>query len=375
MSSTAINLSTLPAPEVVETLSFESIFAEMLADLRERDPVFAALVESDPAYKVLEVAAYRELLLRSRVNDAAQAVMLAYAKGSNLEQLAALYGVSRLTSEDDTSLRTRTQLALEGFSTAGPVGAYRFHALSAVRLWADAEGRTWQQRVRDVAISSTTPGRVDVVVLAEPEECLSDLSQAAFNDYDGSCWGVKVIYAQGYTEGATSMAVEALPAPIASGTAIIFQSGAMFTTDADALLGATEITGELVGDVSYGEEAGLLNAVLAAVSSDEVRPLTDMVTVKSARIVPFTVSADLTVYTGPDEAVVKSTALLRLQSYVAGRHRLGSTVTASGLTSAAHVEGVHEVVMSPDTTLEIAADQAAYCPAENVEVNIAGRVA
>ncbi|MCP4102949.1 MAG: baseplate assembly protein, partial [Lentisphaerae bacterium] len=66
----AIDLSLLPAPNVIEPLDYEIIFSAMLTDLQSKATEFSALVESDPAYKVLEVAAYRELMLRQRVNDA-----------------------------------------------------------------------------------------------------------------------------------------------------------------------------------------------------------------------------------------------------------------------------------------------------------------
>jgi len=79
MSFSAIDLSALPAPDIIETLDFEVILAAMLTDLQARDASFSALVESDPAYKILEVAAYRELLLQARINSAAKAVMLPYA--------------------------------------------------------------------------------------------------------------------------------------------------------------------------------------------------------------------------------------------------------------------------------------------------------
>ncbi len=124
---TAVDLSQLPAPDVVELLDYETILAAMLADLRARDAAFDALVESDPAFKILEVAAFRELLLRQRVNEAARGVMLAYAAGSDLDQLAALFGVQRLvldpgnpaalppvpsSYEGDAELRRRVQLSL-----------------------------------------------------------------------------------------------------------------------------------------------------------------------------------------------------------------------------------------------------------------------
>jgi phage-related baseplate assembly protein len=165
----AIDLAKLSPPEVVEALDYEVVLAEMLADLRHRDTQFTALVESDPAYKILEVAAYRETLLRARINDATQAVMLAYAQRSDLDHLAALFGVDRhvidpgdpdaipprpARYEKDDDFRQRIPLSLEGFSTAGPIGAYQSHAL-------DSSGQ-----VKDVSVGSPSPGQVMVTILS-----------------------------------------------------------------------------------------------------------------------------------------------------------------------------------------------------------------
>lgn len=166
---TVIDLSRLPAPNVVEALDFEAIFQAMLSDLRARDPAFSALVESDPAYKILQVAAYRELLIRQRVNDAARAVMLAFAKGADLDHIGANYGVERLliTPADDTTIpptpaqyesdddfRARIQLSPEAYTTAGSEGSYVYHGLAA-----DGE-------VKDVQAVSPEPGDVTVYVLS-----------------------------------------------------------------------------------------------------------------------------------------------------------------------------------------------------------------
>lgn len=166
---TAIDLSQLPAPAIVEELDYETIRAAMLADLVARMPSFSALLESDPVVKLLEVCAYRELVLRQRVNDATRGVMLAKAVGSDLDHLAALFGVQRFvldagdataippvapTLESDTDFRRRVQLSLEGFSTAGPVGAYIYHALSA------------DPDVLDASADSPLPGSVVVTVLS-----------------------------------------------------------------------------------------------------------------------------------------------------------------------------------------------------------------
>lgn len=119
--------------------------------------------------KLLELSAYDELMGRARINDAATASMLAYARGDDLDHRAADFGVSRLLVqrgdpdaepptddvwEDDERLRYRTQMAPEGLAVAGPRGAYRYHALSA------------SAEVEDVEIETPEPGRVRVWLLA-----------------------------------------------------------------------------------------------------------------------------------------------------------------------------------------------------------------
>ena len=166
-SSTAVDLSRLPAPTIVETLSFETILAAMKTDLVARAPEFTALIASDPAIKVLEVAAYRELLLRQRVNEAARACMIAYAIGADLDNLGALFGVTRLVRvpadpendieavmEPDEDLRRRIVMAPDSYSVAGPASAYVFYAYSA------------SGDVLDISATSPAPGEVAITVLS-----------------------------------------------------------------------------------------------------------------------------------------------------------------------------------------------------------------
>ncbi|WP_058910979.1 baseplate assembly protein [Entomohabitans teleogrylli] len=171
-----IDLSQLPAPDVVETLDYETLLAERKATLislypeDEQDAIARTLaLESEPIVKVLEENAYREVLLRQRVNEAARAVMVAYALSSDLDNLAANNNVKRLTitPADDTStpptaavmesdgdLRQRIPAAFEGMSVAGPTGAYEFHALSA------------DGQVADASVISPAPAEVTVTVLS-----------------------------------------------------------------------------------------------------------------------------------------------------------------------------------------------------------------
>lgn len=171
-----IDLSQLPAPQIVEVPDFEAL-------LTERKSAFIALypseqqaaitrtltLESEPITKLLQENAYRELLLRQRVNEAAQAVMVAYALNTDLDNLAANYNVERLTitaadtsltpptpavRESDASLRLRIATAFEGVSVAGPIAAYEFHAKSA------------DGRIADVSATSPAPAEVLITALS-----------------------------------------------------------------------------------------------------------------------------------------------------------------------------------------------------------------
>ena len=190
----AIDLSQLPPPEVVEALDYEVIRQQMLDDFRQRWPDYdAGVLESDPVVKLLEVATYRETLLRQRVNDAARAVMLATATGADLDNLGAFYGVARKllspgdpdatppvppTWESDEDYRRRIQLAPEAFSTCGPQGAYIYHALAADARVKDAQAYGPEDGV------GLTPAQVLVVVLSREGDgsCPPDLVQAV-KDY------------------------------------------------------------------------------------------------------------------------------------------------------------------------------------------------
>lgn len=174
-----VDLSELPAPDVVEELDYESILAERKATLvslfpaDEQDAVARTLaLESEPLTKFLEENAYREVIWRQRVNEAARATMLAYATGNDLDVIGANYDVARLviTPADETALppvaavmeadsdyRLRVQQAMEGLSVAGSTGAYEFH------------GRSADGRVADISVISPEPACVTVSVLSRED--------------------------------------------------------------------------------------------------------------------------------------------------------------------------------------------------------------
>lgn len=294
-----IDLSQLPAPNVVEVLDFEGILAERKATLISLFPAEsqAAIartlsLESEPLTKFLEENAYREVIWRQRVNEAARACMLAYAQNSDLDVVAANTNTERLTitpadnatlpptpavMESDTDLRLRAQQAFEGLSVAGPVGAYEYH------------GRSADGRVADISVFSPSPACVTVSVLSRE------------------------------SDGAAS--------------------------------------------------ADLLAAVEKALNAEDVRPVGDRVTVQTAEIVPYQISAKVYFYPGPESAPILEAAERRLKSYINAQHRLGRDIRRSAIYAALHVEGVQRVeLLIPSADIVLAQYQASWCATYTIAV-------
>ena len=312
MSYTAINLSSLPAPEVVETLDYETILQEHIDEFLRLYPDYTtADLESDMVKGIFEVDALRELNLRQRLNDSAKQGLLAYSTGTNLDHIAALYGVTRgivdpgdaeaippidPTYETDDDLRQRVQLAPEALTTAGSQGSYIFNALSA--------GET----PTSMTIESPESGVTTVTYTYDPNSNAGQIKDVSASN-----------------NGAGQVLVT-----------ILGREGDGTVTDA------------LVDDVK------------AHLNSDYVVPLTDQVTVKSASIVNYGVKAKLTLYDGPDSDLVLDEARAGFEAFVSSRHRLGERVTSSGLHTALQVGGVQFVELTGWEDIICDASQAPY---------------
>lgn len=282
-----IDLSQLPSPEIIEELDFEVILIDVKAVMIAAFPadqqasVTAALsLESEPLNVIAQAMAYRELLLRQRINEGASACMLSHAEGTDLDNLAANLDTKRLTispetdtadavMESDEALRLRAQSAFEGMSVAGPSAAYEYFARSA------------SGKVADARATSPTPAEVVIAILS--------------------------------TEG--------------DGTA----------------------------------SPALLAAVTTAVNDEEVRPLGDRVTVRSADIVDYLIDAELFLYPGPESEPIINAAMASLRAFLAANDKkIGRDVARSAISASLHVQGVQRVVLrSPAADLPISDVQAA----------------
>ena len=181
--NSVLDTAALPAPSVVEVLDFEAIVADIKADLLTRYPEAATVLdlESEPLVKLLESFAFRELLFRARVNDAARAHLLAYATGTDLDHLGALFGVIRMAGETDDRLRLRIQLRIAALAGQGTREHYELVAMTA------------SINVRAAYAIQPRPGYVHVVLWLHAENAQTPVDvAAALNGDNARMLGVEV---------------------------------------------------------------------------------------------------------------------------------------------------------------------------------------
>jgi len=180
-----VDLSSLAAPEVIESIVFETIVQQIKDDLVARHPDLAEIIdlESEPLVKLLEAFAYREMLIRARYNDEARALLLPFATGADLDHIGATYYQEpRLVvtpadsstipptvavMESDTDYRNRLALKPESWSVAGPRDAFKFHAISA------------DGQIKDASVTSPEGGTTEVFILTRTGSGLPTAPQIA----------------------------------------------------------------------------------------------------------------------------------------------------------------------------------------------------
>lgn len=192
---TPIDLSFYPITDVIELLDFESYLSRDQAEFQRRwdirrtsnpelPPYDTLFLETDPSAINLQVGAYREMLLRGFVNDKVRSLTLAGAQRAALDHIGITYyrtprrisipatDTDPAVMEDDETYRQRLSIAPESWSTAGPVGAYLFWALSAsedvldVAVYSEDEGVCLAPRIRVAVMSKSNNGVASAGLLA-----------------------------------------------------------------------------------------------------------------------------------------------------------------------------------------------------------------
>lgn len=320
----APNLTDLGDVPSVVPVDFEEIKAsrdEYLIAALDRFGITydVAKLETDPMVIAFsEGGGYQEMKFRQRVNEAIRALSLATAIGGDLDHIAATYaGISRLVYDNaaddqpfnsqwddilgkwvelDDIFRNRILLAFEAFSTAGPEGAYTFHAL-------ELDG------TRDIA---------DVAVYSEEDAA---------------------VYTAGLHADAFSMGL--IPAPFTGRS----------TGDP---VRAPEILIVVLPVIGYGAaDQSLLDRTFTAVTPKDVRPIGDNVRIEPATVTVYNIEVTLYYAPGVDVSAMAAEAKRRLTVYAQSRRRIGLAVQREVIGGRAAVDdNVTVEVTSPAADIE-----------------------
>lgn len=284
-----INTKLLPSPDAIEPWDEEKLFSERMADFQLRAdeagfPYDVGALETDPIVIDQQVHAYREALMRARVNSAVRAVLPAFAQGSDLDAIAARANVVRqivTPAQDDGTpavYETDAQLLLRYLTSfavpaAGSADGYIYAAVTAV------------PELRDVAVLGPgvhgEPGRVEIPLL----------------------WG-----------------------------------------------GGAPVPGDKK------------DAVEAAVTADNVKPLTDLVQVQQAEVISYDVAMVAKIPAGPAPLEVKAEIEKAVRAAADARYALGVNVWRNVLEGAGYVANVEKIVLTqPEADILPGPYGAAYC--------------
>ena len=120
----ALDLSQIPAPQVIENINFDRLLELIRVDLFKRDPNYIRDSEADPLHLNMEGMAYIMDLFFEKVNAAVASVLITHATGADLENLGALFSLTRMPQEIDDDFRVRIANHLEAI-VAGSIVWYQ----------------------------------------------------------------------------------------------------------------------------------------------------------------------------------------------------------------------------------------------------------
>jgi phage-related baseplate assembly protein len=363
------------APEFIER-DLQVIIDEMVADYEQRTG--RVLQPAQVERLLINAFAYREALVREKIQYAATQNLVDFASAPVLDYLGALVGVSRLAASRATVTIDFTLVSGHGGVTI-PQGT-RVSTTDGQAVFRTTTDQIVAPGVTSASVEaeSVTEGTGGngygigtITVILDPQ---AFLSAATNSDISGG--------------GAAQESDEALRERIKLAPASFSNAGSrgayeFYSLSASpsiidvAVLGPPDIDPGQVEIYPLMEDGSVtpstvLDAVNASVNSEKVRPLTDTVTVLSPTRVEYDIEVNITVFTDADPDAVQATIQQRLEEFaLEKRQSLGQDIMYTQIISRCMVEGVYDVnVTLPVDSIIIAPTEFGFC--NSITVNIIG---
>lgn len=364
-------MADLTPPDFVGTTP-DQILANLIADYEAR--AGKVLQPAQPEMLLIDAFSYQLSLNALRIQDAAEANLPQFATGAGLDYLVQGAGISRLPA---VAAEVTLLLSLvPGHGNLVIPSGLRAQSVDGLATFVLTDDIVVTSLVNTytAAFICDTPGTVGngyvagkISIILDPKPYLSTAANT--------------IISAGGSDAETDEAlrVRLYLAPSAFSSAGSIDAYKFFTFSASPLILDVAVDNGGGGVVNvYPLVAGgttptqVLNQVIAALSADRVRPLTDTVNVESPTVVNYTIEVEIVRYDSADASDLQTAIETALQVYVGAREIvLGRDIVKSQIEATASVPGVYDIsVVEPASNTVITASQVAICT--DITVTITG---
>ncbi len=374
-------IPTLPAPVFVndaDGLDPNLILADMIAAFEAS--AGRTLQPAQVERLLINLYAYRESLVRNAIQYAGQQNLLAFANFPMLDYLGALLGVTRLAAQPAVTTLQFTLGAALALSYTIPAGTqagtsdgnFIFATSSDLPIPAGATTGT-------VAAACTAPGAAangylpgQINVLLSPNALISGVTNTAATS-GGSApetddhLRIRIQAAPNQFSNAGPSGAYRFFALGADPTIIdaIVNSPAPGSVNVYVLTGPITVQPAVAPNPAGIANSALLAKVLAVLSADTVRPLTDTVAVLAVTEADYQITATVTLYADADPAMTMAAVNTAAQDFaVELASRIQRDVVPEEIIAAlGSVPGVYRVQLSSPAYTPLIAGQWANCTA------------
>ena len=332
---------------------------------------------------LINTFAFRELLLRKQLNEAYRQQHIPYATGLMLDVAGADFGTHRLSAQPaDTVLEFSVNPSEIGNLTIQI--AKGTQVLAGNVAFATTEGGQLTQnsssiRLNAVCTQTGTVGNGYAVgqigtLATRPHPTISvsakntTISQNGADVENDESYRERIMLAFERFSNAGSKGAYAYFARSVSQEIIDVYVGNAI--DREGEIGGT-VAVHLLGK-SMPVSDNLIREVGKALNDEKVRPLCDTVTVNSAKVVNFTLNAELTAFTGANVDEVLANAKSAFNAYKREvESKLGQDVVPLNIAKTLQVAGVYDVRLISPVLTAIAPDTVAIC--DHINIRIVGQ--
>jgi phage-related baseplate assembly protein len=362
----------LPVPEFFER-DVAEIVAEMIAYYEAETG--KTLQPAQPERLVINMFAYRELVLRNALNDAAKQNLVAFSRYPVLDYLGQLVGVTRLPASEATCTLSfelvpgHGQVVIpEGTRASTQDGTVVFATIEdvTVPVGVDKVEVTGKADVAGALGNGFLAGNVTTIIDVQPfldtVENMDVTSGGSDEETDEQL------------RERIKIAPEAFSNAGSRGAYRFHASSAHPTIIDVAVVSPTPGTVEIypLSTAGIPTPTPILDAVFDACNDEKIRPLTDTVNVLSPVNVPYNIEVNVTLYSTANQQLVEDAINEALEAYAEDKgKKLGRDIMRAQIAALCVVDGVYNVSVAQPVS-NIILNESSFGEIGTITVNIVG---